>query len=256
MRSLPEGLLVDSKWMESEGYSRALRKQYVDAGWLDQPVRGVYRRPRGPLGWEQVVASLQSLLAYPVSIGGRTALELQGYAHYVSPMLQDVYLYVDGKLPGWVSKLPIDQEFRIRNRARLLPKIEPRTFENKGSNRKGALREIEHDVFSLIVSAPERAILEMLDEIPRHETFHNADVTMEGLVNLRPKVMQSLLEQTKSIKVKRLFFFIADRFNHQWFSKISREQIDLGAGKRAIAERGKLDPTYLITVPGDFDANY
>lgn len=254
IRTLPEGFLVDSTWMESAGYSRALRKQYVDAGWLDQPMRGVYRRSRGPLGWEQVVASLQSLLSYPVSIGGRTALELQGYGHYVSPAFQDIYLYIDGKLPGWVSKVPIDQEFKIRNRSRLLPKIEPEVFEDESSNRPGALRQIEQGGLALIVSAPERAILEMLDEIPRHETFHNVDVTMEGLVNLRPKTMQSLLEKTKSIKVKRLFFFFADRFDHRWLSKIAREQIDLGTGKRVIAEGGTLDRTYQITVPGNLDA--
>ncbi len=256
LQNLAEGLLVDSKWMESNGYSRALRKQYVDAGWLDQPARGVFHRPRGRLKWEQVVTSMQTLLDYPISVGGRTAIELQGYAHYVSPALQEIYLYVDGKLPGWVSKLPIDQEFKLRNRSRLLPKIEPELLENKGSNRPGGLRQIEQEGLPLILSAPERAIIEMLDEIPQHETFHHLDVTMEGLVNLRPKVMQFLLEQTKSIKVKRLFFFFADRHDHQWLSKISRDQINLGAGKRVLVHGGTLDPEYQITVPGDLNANY
>ena len=44
-RSLPEGLLADSAWMEKHGYSRALRKKYVAHGWLDQVSRGLYRRP-------------------------------------------------------------------------------------------------------------------------------------------------------------------------------------------------------------------
>jgi hypothetical protein len=33
----------------------------------------------------------------------------------------------------------------------------------------------------LIVSSPERAVLELLDEVPQRETFHQADVLMEGL---------------------------------------------------------------------------
>ncbi len=48
-RELPEGLLVDAAWLEAHGYSRSLRSQYVTAGWLEQPTRGVFRRPRGSL---------------------------------------------------------------------------------------------------------------------------------------------------------------------------------------------------------------
>ena len=118
------------------------------------------------------------------------------------------------------------------------------------------MRQIEQEGLPLILSAPERAILEMLDELPHHETFHHLDVTMEGLVNLRPKSMQSLLEQTKSIKVKRLFFYFADRHQHRWLAKISRDSIDLGSGKRALVKSGTLDPKYQITVPADLNAGF
>jgi hypothetical protein len=39
------------------------------------------------------------------------------------------------------------------------------------------------------MSSPERAILELLDEVPERETFHQADVLMEGLRNLRPRAL-------------------------------------------------------------------
>src|SRR5437867_5113320 len=81
---LPEGLLVDAAWLSKKRYSTSLRSQYVTAGWLAQPTRRVYRRPRGSLQWQQVVISLQMLLKYSLAVGGRTALELQGYAHYLS----------------------------------------------------------------------------------------------------------------------------------------------------------------------------
>ncbi|GMR16210.1 MAG: hypothetical protein BMS9Abin31_0524 [Gammaproteobacteria bacterium] len=60
---------------------------------------------------------------------------------------------------------------------------------------------------SSLMSTPERAFLELLDELPQNETFHMVDVIMEGLVNLSPRRMQSLLESCMNIKVKRLFFF-------------------------------------------------
>ena len=104
-RELPDGLIVDAAWLEKNGYSRSLRSQYVAAGWLEQSARSVYRRPRGSLQWEEVVISLQTLMKLPVSIGGRTALELQGYAHYLSYFQTVVHLYSDMKLPSCLDKL-------------------------------------------------------------------------------------------------------------------------------------------------------
>jgi hypothetical protein len=55
-----------------------------------------------------------------------------------------------------------------------------------------------------IVSRPERAYLELLDELPDHDTFQMADVIMEGLTNLSTRRMQSLLENRCNIKMTGL----------------------------------------------------
>jgi len=106
----------------------------------------------------------------------------------------------------------------------------------------------------LVLSMPERAILELLDELPARETFHTVDMIMEGLVNLSPRRLQPLLEGASSIKVKRLFLFFADRHGHRWAAHLDRGRITLGAGKRALVKGGRLDPEYNITVPEDLDA--
>lgn len=261
-RTLPEGLLVDAAWLERHGYYRSLRSQYVAAGWLEQPARGVFRRPRGSVGWEQTVISLQTLLEFPVSVGGRTALELQGYAHYLSQSHNSIHLYSDKKLPTWIYKLNIENLFVAHNRRRFLPEID--CSQNIYSLSEVSLADNElllqsalrithwgQWAWPFVLSAPERAILELLDELPQNESFHLVDVTMEGLVNISPRRMQSLLEQTSSIKVKRLFFFFADRHQHRWLKHINREKVNLGKGKRMLVNGGKLDPEYQITVPED-----
>lgn len=257
-KSLPEGLVVDAAWLEREGYSRALRSQYVSAGWLEQPMRGVFRRSRGSVGWEQVVISLQTLLGYAMSIGGRTALELQGYAHYLSHAQKTIHLYSDSKLPAWLHKLPLEQHFIMHNRLRLFPQadLSPRgipldTELEEGAFLEQGLRIIRRGQWNwpLVVSTPERAYLELLDELPQSETFHMADVMMEGLANLSPRRMQALLENAQSVKVKRLFFFFAQRHSHKWLGRINQVKIDLGHGKRVLVKGGKLDPKLLITVP-------
>jgi len=264
-RELPEGLLVDAAWLEAQGYSRSLRSQYVAAGWLEQPARGVYRRSRGSLSWEQVVISLQAVLHFPVSVGGRTALDLQGYAHYLSQSVQVVHLYSDKKLPGWVPKLSVGPKFEFHNRTRFLPRIDQQTnklslsasvTDKSESTQPGELRIMRWGQWDwpLLISTPERAVLELIDELPNRETFHLVDMTMEGLANISPRRMQKLLEEATSIKVKRLFFFFADRHRHRWLDHIVRDKIDLGKGKRMLVKGGKLDPKYQITVPGDLNA--
>ncbi|MBM7485183.1 hypothetical protein ACVWWI_001492 [Bradyrhizobium sp. USDA 3686] len=106
----------------------------------------------------------------------------------------------------------------------------------------------------LTVSSPERALLELLDELPNSESFHQVDMLVEGLRNLSPRKLQKLLDDCRSVKVKRLFFWFADRHNHSWLKQIDRDTVDLGKGKRMLVKGGMLDPKYLITVPEDLGA--
>lgn len=113
-QTLPQGLLVDAQWMEERGYSTSLRSQYVAAGWLVQPVRGTYKRSLGDLTWQKVVVSLQSLLHRDLMVGGRTALELQGFGHYLTETgPTTIHLYGQKPAPGWLTKLPLKEKFRF-----------------------------------------------------------------------------------------------------------------------------------------------
>jgi hypothetical protein len=265
LQQLPEGFLADAAWLERHGYSSSLRSQYVKAGWLHQPARRVYRRASGPLTWEQAVTSLQVLLDYPLTVGGRNALEAQGYAHYLSSDVRTVHLYGPKRPPTWLDELPLDVKFEWHNSRRLfpnelVPERDTGASENSVEGRPrlvpgGFMVQNGGQVsWPVRYSSPERAILEMLDELPDRESFYQADTLMGQVTNLRPGPLQTLLETCKSVKVKRLFFYFADRHRHAWLAKLDRSTIDLGAGKRALVKGGKLDPRYQITVPGDLDA--
>jgi Transcriptional regulator, AbiEi antitoxin, Type IV TA system/Transcriptional regulator, AbiEi antitoxin N-terminal domain len=262
-KHLPEGLVVDARWLTRHGYSTSLRSQYVAAGWLQQPARGVYRRPRGSLAWQQIVISLQALLKYPLLVGGRTALELQGYAHYLPQEVKEVHLAGPKPPPQWLHKLPLGVRFLYHNDGALF-RSRPLANGLTSLDRAKDPRESARDHWTvqpwgqwdwpLALSTPERAILELLDELPQHETFHQADMLMQGLSNLSPRRMQKVLRECRSVKVKRLFLFFADRHKHAWLKHLDKSAIDLGEGKRSLVKGGKLDKTYHITVPGDLDA--
>lgn len=257
-RELPEGLLVDTAWLKQRGYSRQLLNHYVGAGWLEQPARGVYRRPRGHVSWQRTIISLQSLLEYPLAVGGRTALELQGYAHYLRQGTEAVHLYGPKAPPAWLKKLPLRTLFIHHNSLKLFQERPTGTAKgDKASHDAGDSLTVQNwgqwD-WPLTMSTPERALLELLDELPAHESFHQADVLMESLSSLSPRRLQELLVRCRSVKVKRLFFFFADRHHHAWLKRLDRRSINLGSGKRMLVKGGRFDPVHQITVPEDLDA--
>jgi hypothetical protein len=63
------------------------------------------------------------------------------------------------------------------------------------------------------------------------------------------RALQSLLELSGNVKVKRLFFWLADRHNYAWLQKLNKAQIDFGKGNRMLVKGGKLDKKYQISVP-------
>jgi len=250
-RALPEGLLVDAGWMERHGYSTSLRSQYVSAGWLVQPVRGTYKRPLGELSWQKVVVSLQTLLGRDLTIGGRAALDLQGFSHYLSASgSSTIHLYGIQTPPGWLAKLPLKERFRFHRTQVLF-----RSLATAEGLQDGTLRQLPGpSEWPLTVSTPERALFELLDELPKNESFHQVDMLVEGLRTLSPRRLQTLLVECRSVKVKRLFFWFAERHQPTWLKQIDRALVDLGTGKRMLVKGGKLDPQYLITVPDDLNA--
>ena len=277
-RLLPEGLVADAAWFTRMGYPSSLRSRYLASGWLQPVARGVFRRPlhkpglegvAAPLRWQHIVVSLQMVLGHPVAVGGRTALELHGLAHYLSSEGPgEVHLYGDERVPGWLGKLPVATPFVFHN-ARKLFRAEPVAAGLEGLRSAMAVDGPSHPApghgsltwryfgdgdWPILLSTPERAVLELLDELPGRETFHQADMLMEGLVGLSPKRTSRLLGECRSIKVKRLFLWFAERHGHPWLERLDRAGIDLGRGKRMLVRGGKLDARYQITVPEDLDA--
>jgi hypothetical protein len=72
---------------------------------------------------------------------------------------------------------------------------------------------------------------------------------MSTLSTLRPAVVQKLLAACGSVKVTRLFLYLADKHNHAWFNYLTTNSLNFGKGKRVMAERGSYNDKYKIVVP-------
>lgn len=175
--------------MESHGYSSALRSHYVRAGWLENPTRRVYRRPGPALTWQQGVISLQSVLGYALTVGGRTALDQQGFARFLSSRTTQMHLYGSRRPPTWLANLPVSETFIWHNSLRLFQVDADESLSHAPTEMSARDRTLQVEY-----SSPERAVLEMLDELPHHESFQHVDALMEGMSSLSPRRMQGLLE--------------------------------------------------------------
>lgn len=267
---LPENLVVSAAWLEDKGYSSALRGKYVANGWLKQPARGIYTRPGAETRWQHLVISMQSLMRQPVAVGGLSALELQGYGHYVRMGSgHRVYLYTETRLAKWVREVDPSLNFEQRNANKLFKEADiehavtdlPNPMNSadhiETSHVSGGLRRYSWGdrEWPMIVSSPERAILEFLDEIPNRQSFEHAADLFTGLTNLSPRRLQKLLERCNSVKVTRLFLWFAERYEHAWLKHLDVAAINIGNGKRVIAKSGRLDSKYQITVPENLDGH-
>ena len=245
--------MVDTPWLRARGIDPKSIHGYVARGWLERVVRGVYRRPLpenvpgSGASWEVVLVSLQRLMGSDVHLGGESALDLAGHAHYLSLGGRTrVHLY--GDAPSWLHRLPIRERMVVR-RCKLFGNDPVGITEASAWAGDGG-PAVEVWRWPVRTSSPDRAILEALDELPGNASFDHLDKIFEGLVTLRPKLLMTLLAACRSVKVRRLFFVFADRHGHSWRKRLDTGRVAFGSGPRALVEGGTFHPTYRISVPG------
>jgi hypothetical protein len=233
-----------TSYLFASGFSRDLLVKYKNSGWLEPFGRGAYIRFGDKVDWPGALFTLQTQLGLPVHAGGKTALERKGYAHYLPARQKRVFLYGPRglALPAWFQGDRFGVEFVV-TRTNLFP-----------AESRDGFSEFREKDFAVRISAAERAMLEMLHLVPRKVGFDEARLVMGNLLTLRPEVVQGLLEACRSVKVKRLFLYMAESHEHAWLSKVDVSKVDLGKGKRMIVSNGRYDPKYRITVPVDREA--
>jgi hypothetical protein len=200
----------------------------------------MYKLYNDEVSWQGMLYGLQKKSNTSLHAGGKTALSLKGYGHYLSLRDSKVYFFSDRteNFNIWLKKF--EQVKLKRNVVFDYSKDENLTMFDTGN-------------FKIKISSPELAAMEMVYLIPKEQSFDEANKIMEGLTTLRPNLLQDLLENCNSVKVKRLFLYLAEKNEHQWFEDLKMERINLGSGKRVIAEDGRLDKKYNITVPKEYD---
>ena len=247
---VPYGLLATRKWLLRAGMSRSALDNQIKSGQLLSARPGVYVRPGTHLVWQGVVCSLERM-GTDLVVGGATALEEEGRAPEL-PLSgrRSIHLHGLDPLPPWANRLDLPETFRRRSAAWL-------TASGTGSDAEGRPRASFlttaapwGDGFRTIrLSMPERALFELLKDVPQSVSFERAERFLEGLSDLSPRRLELLLQRTASVKIRRLFFWLAERQGHPWARALRPDDVDLGRGKLALAKGGRFVSRYGITVP-------
>ena len=231
------GTVILASWLDKNGFSYDLQQRYKKSGWLESIGVGAFKRPNDNIGWQGAVYSLQQQANLSVHVGGLSALSLLGYSHYIRTGVETVYLFskLKTKLPAWFEKYFWSEPIN-HTKTSFLP------------TEKG-LEENSVGTFQIKIASPERSILECLYLAPEKQDLLETYQIMSGLVNLRPDILQALLNECKSVKVKRLFLYMLKKANHQWGQFLDLSEVNLGTGDREIVKNGIYDSEFHITVP-------
>lgn len=241
---LPYGQFATREWLLANGMTRHQVDNAVKSGRFVALARGVFMRPGVKLTWQGVAASLNEIGHGHVWVGGVTALEEGGYAHYLR-MTRTIHLYARHHRPSWLDHLQLDVNFEWHNVSKLWG-------DDIATSLKGVQTQEWFGRDPYLLSYPEQAIFEALMDVPEKLGFEHADHLMEGLMSLSPRRLDWVLDNCLHIRVKRLFFFLGKRHDYSWYKRLDSSRYNLGVGKRVIANPGQLDPDFLITIPRGF----
>jgi hypothetical protein len=241
---IPPNTVVTSSWLKKLGMSRNLQYAYRQSGWLTAVGKGAFLKFSSKQAtFTGAVYTLQKQTELKVHIGGMAALVLHGKTHY-GRFKNNWQLFANRGviLPKWFK----EYDFGSNDSWKLFST----DFLPEGL----ALQEYDTGNFTVKISQLERAVLEALYLAPKDVGLQEMYEIFRQLRTLRPNILQNLLEQCKSIRVKRLFMFLSEKQKQAWFKHLNLSKIYLGSGARKITKNGKFDSKYNIVIE-DLDTN-
>ena len=222
LASLPRGTPLSTQLLRDRGLTAKQVGRLAESGWLRRLGRGVYLLPGDELSREATLAWLGTQVP-GLHVAGKTALGWRGVRHNLA-FKERLVLWGDApaRLPAWLTTA-----FPAAYQATHL-------FDNTLPPGQG-LAPLPGGRSDVLVSAPERAMLELLSDVGRSQGVEEARHLVEGARSLRMDVLDTLLAHLKRIKVARLAHAFAEDLDLPWAGLARRHSERLGGGKRWVS---------------------
>jgi len=212
------GAPLTSADLAALGVSADLAVHYVRAGWLVRLARGVFSRPNDTLALHPSLIQLQRRIG-GLHVGGKSALDWYGVRQYLSqqPIL-NLYGWDAARLPDWFT-----ERFPAEYHRKRLFDEQPNALLHAGP--------FEHRSDAPTVSAPERALLEVLGDVGVRQPLQEARELAESSYTLRADVLRELLQHCTSVKTVRLCLHLGRELSLPWAAKLNPTQLPTGSDR-------------------------
>jgi Transcriptional regulator, AbiEi antitoxin, Type IV TA system/Transcriptional regulator, AbiEi antitoxin N-terminal domain len=225
---LPRGEPLSTAALLTHGVSAFRASALARTGWLTHLGRGVYMLPGDTLTRDGCLAYLGHHVR-GLHVGGKTALAWRGIRQNVS-FREILTLWADEpkRLPVWFT-----QRFAGRYQSTQL-------FDDELPKGLG-LQPLPDGRPEILVSVPERALLELLSDVGKAQSLEETRQLVEQLRTLRERTLDQLLAHTTRIKVVRLAELLGRDLDLPWATTAQRHSQRIGGGKRwvAVAKSGE-----------------
>ncbi len=220
--SLPRGEPLGTAYLKKNGLTSFHASHLARDGWLTHLGRGVYMLPGDTLTREGCIAFLSQQIP-GLHVAGQTALSWRGIRHNIA-FRDHVVLWGEKRtqLPVWFLS-----RFDCTYQATGL-------FDSKLPENLG-LQPLPGGNPSVLVSAPERALLELLSDVGKTESLSEVKMIVESLHSLREPILDTLLNHTKRVKVIRLARMLSEELDLPWAKLAQKHSEGSGNGSRWVS---------------------
>lgn len=210
---------IDSTALRGMGVSAALASHMVKSGWLRRLSQGTYVLVGDTPTQEGTIAYLHRRIP-GLHVGGKTALAWQGVRHN---------MYFREKVTLWGQKSHVFAPWVSEH---LSCSYQTTTLFRERFPYETGLKALPGGAPEVVVSIPERAILELASDIGKTQSLEEANNLAVSLRNLRADVLDEFLSHCDRVKVVRLVRDLGMGAGFAW-SKIPQKHVDrLSSGKR------------------------
>jgi hypothetical protein len=226
MRAAPKGQPMDAAWLRDFGISIAAANQLVDAGWMVRLSPGAYLITGDTPTRDGTIAYMGRRIR-GLHVGGQTALAWYGIRHYVA-FRERVVLWGRSRyaIAQWVSDA-------------MLHSYQTTQLFDAGMGYMFQLKPLPNGHPNVLVSTPERALLELVSEIGKGLPYEHAENLTVGLRNIRYDVLRHLLSHCRHIKTIELVRRLGQNSGFEWASELPELTRELIALRRSVLGKGK-----------------
>lgn len=225
LSELLRGQPIGVRQLQAHGLSAKHASRLAQAGWLQRLGRGVYLLPGDALDRLGSLAQLAQDIP-GLHVAGKTALAWWGVRHNLAAReLLSLWGDAPARLPAWFT-----ERFPAHYQAsHLFDSALPPTL---------GLAVLPDGRPDVLVSTPERALLELLSEVGKRQGLEEASHLLESARTVRLPVLDELLAHLTRIKVARLAAALSHELDLPWQAMARHHSERLGGGERWVT-RGR-----------------